>query len=46
MAKLNLFWTKTAIKQRNHTFEYWNNRNKVTPILRNSIRVLKKEPNY
>lgn len=28
MAKLNLFWTKTAIKQRNHTFEYWNNRNK------------------
>ena len=28
MAKLTLFWTQTAIKQRNYIFEYWNNRNK------------------
>ena len=28
MVKLNIFWTNTAIKQRNHIFEYWNNRNK------------------
>lgn len=25
---MRIFWTKTAIAQRNHTFEYWNNRNK------------------
>jgi len=30
MAGLNFFWTSTAIKQRNYTFEYWNNRNKST----------------
>jgi len=28
MAKLKVFWTNTAIKQRNHIFEYWNSRNK------------------
>ena len=25
-----ILWTPTAIKQRNHVFEYWNNRNKST----------------
>ena len=28
MVKLNVFWTKTAIRQRNVTFEYWNKRNR------------------
>ncbi len=28
MAGLELFWTITALKQRDHIFEYWNNRNK------------------
>ena len=28
MAELNIFWTQTAIKQRNYIFEYWNKRNK------------------
>lgn len=27
MAELKVFWTETAIKQRNHIFEYWNERN-------------------
>lgn len=27
MAKITVFWTSTAIKQRNHIFEYWNERN-------------------
>jgi len=27
MALLSVFWTETAITQRNHIFEYWNNRN-------------------
>jgi len=30
MAELTIFWTNTAIKQRNFTFEYWNERNKST----------------
>lgn len=28
MVQLKIFWTKTAIKQRNYIFEYWNKRNK------------------
>jgi plasmid stabilization system protein ParE len=28
MDGLKIFWTKTAISQRNHIFDYWNNRNK------------------
>ena len=27
MARLKIFWTKIAIKQRNYIFEYWINRN-------------------
>jgi plasmid stabilization system protein ParE len=27
---LKVFWTETAIKQRNHIFEYWNNKNQST----------------
>ena len=30
MARIEIFWTPTAIKQRNHVFEYWNERNKST----------------
>jgi len=30
MAELSIFWTNTALKQRNYTFEYWNERNKST----------------
>jgi len=30
MAQLKVFWTETAIKQRNYVFEYWNERNKST----------------
>lgn len=28
MAAIKLFWTETAIRQRNFIFEYWNERNK------------------
>lgn len=28
MAQLKVFWTKTAVEQRNFVFSYWNNRNK------------------
>ena len=28
MALLNVFWTQTAINQRNLVFKYWNSRNK------------------
>ena len=28
MATLKLFWTETAIRQRNFIFDYWNERNK------------------
>jgi len=28
MDGLKIFWTQTAIKQRDHIFEYWNHRNK------------------
>ena len=28
MARLKILWTSTALKQRNHIFKYWNERNK------------------
>lgn len=28
MDGLKIFWIQTAIKQRDHIFDYWNNRNK------------------
>lgn len=28
MVTIKIFWTQTAIKQRNFIFEYWNKRNK------------------
>ena len=30
MAELSIYWTNTALKQRNYTFDYWNDRNKST----------------
>jgi len=41
MAELKIFWTQTAVRQRNQTFEYWNTRNKSTTYskkLRNNIQ--------
>ncbi len=28
MVRLTIYWTQTAINQRNYIFNYWNNRNK------------------
>ena len=51
MAELTIFWTNTAIKQRNYTFEYWNERNKSTTYskklnssLKERINILKINP--
>jgi len=51
MALLKVFWTKTSVKQRNHIFEYWNNRNqsneyskKVRMEINSNIIKLKKYP--
>lgn len=30
MAQIRIFWTATAIKQRNQVLKYWNDRNKST----------------
>lgn len=34
MARLKVFWTETAISQRNQIFVYWNKRNKSTRFSR------------
>ena len=51
MAQLKVFWTETAIKQRNYIFEYWNERNKSTEYSKNlntkiieRISLLKTQP--
>jgi len=51
MALLSVFWTETAIAQRNHIFEYWNNRNgsktfskNLLLTLNNNIRLIKRFP--
>ena len=51
MVELKIFWTETAINQRNLVFKYWNTRNKSTSYskkLNNSIiertEVLKSNP--
>jgi toxin YoeB len=51
MALLKVFWTETAIKQRNHIFEYWNDRNKSTEYskklrleINDRIKTLKSNP--
>jgi len=51
MVKLTVYWTQTAIKQRNHTFEYWNKRNKsksysrkLNAAIKERINLLKTNP--
>jgi toxin YoeB len=52
MASLEIFWTETAIKQRNQILKYWNNRNKSTEYskklrlkINENLQVLKNQPN-
>ena len=52
MALLKIFWTSTAIKQRNYIFEYWNERNKSKTYshklnlkVKERIELLKTNPN-
>ena len=40
MAQLILVWTKTALKQRNHIFKYWNKRNKSTAYSKRLRKVI------
>lgn len=51
MVRLKVLWTRTAIRQRNHVFEYWNQRNqsnsysrKLNIKIRERINQLKKLP--
>lgn len=51
MDGLNLFWTATAIRQRNYIFDYWNNRNKnknysrkLNLYIRERIKLIKLHP--
>jgi len=52
MAVLKVFWTETAIKQRDLIFEYWNNRNKNTEYskklqlrIKKNLQILQTQPN-
>jgi len=40
MALLSVFWTETAIAQRNHIFEYWNNRNGSKTFSKNLLSII------
>ncbi len=51
MAKIKLFWTITAVKQRNYIFKYWNSRNKsnlyskkLLKKINNRIELIKTHP--
>jgi len=51
MLLLKVFWTKTAVTQRNSIFEYWDKRNgsnvyssKLRLIINNNIKLLRKYP--
>jgi len=51
MFLLKVFWTKTAVAQRNNIFEYWNRRNcsntyssKLRLIINKNIELLRKYP--
>lgn len=51
MDGLTVFWTQTAIRQRDHIFEYWNKRNKsnsyakkLNMAIRDKIELLKHQP--
>jgi len=52
MARLALKWTKTAVRQRNHIFTYWTERNKnnaysikLNRMIKERISLLKQFPN-
>ncbi len=42
MAKLTLFWTKTALYQRDSVFEYWNKINKSTEYSKRLLKLINK----
>ena len=49
--ELTIFWTRTALRQRNYIFEYWNTRNKNTSYsqklnykIKERISFLKQDP--
>jgi len=51
MALLKVFWTETAVRQRNYIFAYWNERNKSTEYskslnakINERISLLKSQP--
>ncbi len=51
MDEITVFWAKTAKKQRDHIFDYWNNRNKsksyskkLNLAIRERIKLLKSHP--
>jgi len=51
MDGLTIFWTETAKKQRDHIFDYWNQRNKNTDyskklnlLIREKTKLLKNHP--
>ena len=51
MARIKIFWTATAIKQRNYIFEYWINRNgnriyisKLNSKIKERIKILSSNP--
>jgi len=51
MDELTIFWTLSAKKQRNHVFEYWNERNqnksyskKLNLAIRERTKLLKTQP--
>ncbi|QHI36611.1 hypothetical protein IMCC3317_19740 [Kordia antarctica] len=53
MDGLKVFWTQTAKRQRDHIFEYWNNKNKsksystkLNLAIRERIQLLKKQPEF
>jgi hypothetical protein len=51
MARIKIFWTETAIKQRNYIFEYWIKRNgngiyvsKLNSKIKERIKILSSNP--
>lgn len=51
MDEIKIFWTATAVKQRDSTFQYWNNRNqstnyskKMNLIIKERLELLKSFP--
>lgn len=46
MARLKIFWTSTAVKQRNHIFKYWNERNKSTAYSKKLSKIINERINF